>query len=157
MFEPNGSTAPIPYRYFRVDLVSGSVSPPNLTDVNVDPHETFEPLCFAWDSGLKVTLHPFVWNGIEFVSGLVPNDLPLLTDWVSRWLDVGDTKPQDDDGLSEIIHSVTYPMVEGSRWSFSVDFGSAPIGAFEELLNILSKLDVMAVSVGSFTYLARKA
>jgi hypothetical protein len=153
MLEPNGSTTPIPYRYFRVDLASGAVSPPNLTDINVDPHEAFAPSTFAWDSNLKVTLHPFVWNGIEFVSGTVPDQITLLTDWVSRWLDIGDTKPEDNDGLSEVIHSVTFPKVEDLRWSFSVDFGSAPVRAFEDLLDTLSKLRIKVINVGSFTYL----
>ena len=150
MFNPIGSTTPIPYRYFRADLASGAVSPPNLTDINVDPHETFAPVAFAWDSGLMVTLYPFVWNGVEFVSGTAPKNISLLTDWVWRWLDDGDMKPQDSDGLSEVIHSVTYPKVKDSRWSFSVDFGSAPVKAFEELLGTLSDLGLVAVSIGSF-------
>lgn len=158
MFEPNGSTTPIPYRYYRVDLASGAASPgcPNLTEINVDPHETFSPISLAWITGLKVTLHPFVWNGVEVVSATIPKDISLLTDWVSCWLNVGDTKPQDRDGLSEVIHSVTYPSVEDLRWSFSVDFGSAPVQAFEELLGTLSRLGIVAVSIGSFAYLKKQ-
>ncbi|HUD84284.1 MAG TPA: hypothetical protein VMQ67_12305 [Candidatus Saccharimonadales bacterium] len=45
---------------------------------------------------------------------------------------------------------------EGVDWSFSVDFGSAPVKAFEELLGTLSDLGLVAVGIGSF-YLTSEA
>lgn len=157
MFEPNGTTTPIPYRYFRIDLTSGAVSPPNFTEVNVDPHAAFPATSFALQTGLRVLLHPFVWNAIEFVSHATPSDLSLLTRWVNRWLDFGDTKPQDNDGLSGVVHSVTFPVAKDKSWSFSVDFGSAPVEALEELLDTLPRLGITSVSIGSFTYLETTA
>ncbi|WP_211340623.1 hypothetical protein, partial [Thermomonas haemolytica] len=54
--------------------------------------------------------------------------------------------PQND--LTGIIHSVTEPSLTHSHIEFSVDFGSAPVAAFDELVALLgSNLH----SIGSYS------
>jgi hypothetical protein len=153
MIEPTASATPTPYRYYRLDLASGAESPPNLTDVNVDPHALIAPTQYQPLPQLRVTLSTFVWNGLEFVARDQPDNLTALSEWVERWLDVNDTRHSDPDGLAGIIHSTTFPVVDQHGWSFSVDFGSAPVDAVRDLLLTLNAGGVTELRMGSFAYL----
>ena len=148
--EPNGSKAPAPYNYYRLDLASGSVSPPNLTDLNVDPHADIDPCSFQPVPGVRVTISTFVWNGVEIRSRTVPNDPLCITPWFEKWFDTRESHATDEDGLSGVIHSVTYPQVTAKGWGFSVDLGSAPLDAVRELMLVLRDAGLTEVEMGSF-------
>jgi len=148
--ERTGSKEPRPYCYYRLDLASGAVSPPNLTEVNIDPHTSLAPTVFEPRPGLRVTLSSFVWNGVEFVADAPPADPSCIASWVEHWLDLNDAKPTDADGLAGVVHSVTSPSVDANGWSFSVDFGSAPVDAVRELLARLHEAGLKTLRVGSF-------
>jgi hypothetical protein len=45
---------------------------------------------------------------------------------------------------------MTQPSERSGRFSFCVDFGSAPVAAFMALLEALDKMGVRQVEVGSF-------
>ncbi len=149
--ERTGSNEPRPYSYYRLDLASGAVSPPNLTEVNVDPHTRLAPTVFEPRPGLRVTLSSFVWNGVEFVADAPPADPSCIASWVEHWLDLNDARPTDADGLAGVVHSVTCPSVDAIGWSFSVDFGSAPVDAVRELLECLHDAGLGILRVGSFS------
>lgn len=53
--------------------------------------------------------------------------------------------------LTGIIDSVTEPRIAGSQAEFSVDFGSAPVAAFDELVALLGS---SLRSLGSYTLAA---
>jgi hypothetical protein len=148
--EPNGSKNPAPYSYYRLDLASGAVSPPDLREVNVDPHAVIEPCTFRPAARMHVSLSTFVWNGIEVRSITVPEDPLCITGWVEKWFDVSESRSPDEEGLAGIIHSVTYPKVGASGWSFAVDFGSAPMDAVRELMLVLSEAGLTELEMGSF-------
>src|SRR5258705_4891542 len=148
--EPNGSKSPAPYSYYRLDLASGAVSPPNLTDVNVDPHAVIEPCSFQAVRGMQVTLSTFVWNGVEIRSQTVPKDPLCITPWVEKWFDINESRIADQDGLAGIIHSVTHPEVTATGWSVAVDFGSAPLDAVRELIVVLREAGLTELEMGSF-------
>lgn len=88
------------------------------------------------------------WNGVDFHLNTNFNWGPLES-WALRWLDVEDQHHQDSDGLQGVIHSVTAPEIRGELAEFSVDFGSAPILAFEELLHVLQEVGATEVEVRS--------
>lgn len=92
---------------------------------------------------------PIVWYGIEFeVSGGSPDEKALL-DWATRWLDISDGRYDKSAEFQAVVHSVTPPTIKDTGFSVSVDFGSAPTAAFDELLQMLAR-DAKSVSVGSF-------
>jgi hypothetical protein len=148
--EPQDAKSPAPYSYYRLDLASGSVSPPNLTEVNVDPHAVLDPCTFELAPGLRATLSTFVWNGIEFRSPHAPSAQHGLAPWVEKWFDVSESHSTDQDGLAGVIHSVTFPQLTGSGWTFSVDFGSAPVDAVRELIMVLRQAGLSDLEIGSF-------
>lgn len=132
----NGS--PKPFRLYRMDLASGAVSPPNLTDVNLHSVPGFPSEHFVVPPGVRVTVEPFHWNGAEFTVRAPIADVSSLAEWCEHWLDVSESNPKDQHGLLGAIHSVTAPEQRGDATFFAVDFGTAPVAAAESLLKVLA-------------------
>ena len=118
------------YRLYVVDILERlPEGETKVIEINVDP----SPVQII---GLPVDA-PIAWNGIEF--RCVPEHFPeeALVLWGSRW--IADESPPlgPQDNLTGIIHSVTEPSLCHSQLEFSVDFGSAPVAAFDELVALL--------------------
>jgi hypothetical protein len=129
------------YRLYVVDILERlSDGKTKVIEINVDPS-------FVQMPGLPVDA-PIAWNGIEF--RCVPDRFPedALVSWGRRWItdESPPLGPQDD--LTGIIHSVTEPSLSHSQIEFSVDFGSAPVAAFDELVALLGS---NLRSIGSYS------
>jgi hypothetical protein len=138
-----------PFRLYRIDLASGSVTPPNLTDVNPVNAPQFETERITLPSGLTVTLESFHWNGVEFTVQGMAHDFSRVADWCLQWIDESESNQHDDNGLLGAIHSVTAPEIREDSVFFSVDFGSAPVEAANSLIKLLSLMGANAVRVSS--------
>lgn len=106
----------------------------------------FEEISFAWGDHLKVTLTPFSWDFAEFeVPTAGSKDLAgNLSDWFARWFTPSDSSA---DKLSGVLHALSDVRVEGLHSCFQVDFGSAPLACFEDLLDALTASRVESVVV----------
>ena len=143
---------PQAYRYYRMDLASGAVEPPNLTEVNPATHLEFPPRSFN-RLGLSISVSPLVWNGIEFrVEPPLSSDASLQS-WALRWLDPEERAETDSDGLGAYLHSITVPASDVNATTFSVDFGSAPAASILELLAVLRQSGANSVELHSRTVL----
>jgi hypothetical protein len=135
------------YRLYRADIIGKRDGKPQISEVTVDGREILD-----WKSAVPVgvTLDaPMVWYGIEFeVSGAPPDERALI-DWTTRWMDISDSRLDDSAEFQQVVHSVTPPRITDTYFSISVDFGSAPTAAFDELVQLLVR-DARRVSVGSF-------
>jgi hypothetical protein len=149
MFDYQDSAVPPPYRYRRADLASGAVSPPNVTEIHTDPYRLIEPFTVTHSSGVEVTIFPVVWNAVALSADSVPSDIGPLTAWVWRWIDDGDKKPQDELGFAGIIHSISFPKHDGGVWTTTIDFGSAPVEAFDDLVRTLAQMGVHSIVIRS--------
>src|SRR5262249_2145724 len=140
-----------PYRYYTLDIFCrrGEKSCP--IEVNLAAANAMTPVRENWQ-GLDVTLHPFVWNGLEFrLDGDLADDARLVA-WMDKWMDIAEKKPKDKNHLSQIAHNVTQPEKRRAGWSFSVDFGSAPLDAFVELIEVVRATGAKKLELGSFNY-----
>lgn len=137
------------FRLYRIDMASGAVEPPNLTDVNLESVPGFPAEHYMMSSGLKVTIEPFHWNGAELVVRPPLIDIEPIADWCHQWLDVSESNALDEQGLLGAIHSVTKPEVREGVTFFSVDFGTAGIEAVDSLLNRLHSIGATAVHIAS--------
>jgi len=137
-----------PFRLYRADMASNAGGKSKMQEVNPASHLSFEPFTVTVSPNLEVKLHPIAWNGVDFRINASPSWTSLEA-WALRWLDVEDKHEQDANGLQGVIHSVTAPKAGGGQSEFSVDFGSAPILAMQELLNVLSDLGATVVEVKS--------
>jgi hypothetical protein len=140
-----------PYRYYTLDIFCRRGDKSGPIEVNLAAAGAFRPVSENW-RGLDVTLHPFVWNGLEFrLDGDLADEAGLLA-WMDRWMDIAEKKPKDENRLSQIVHNVTQPERTQTGWSFSVDFGSAPLDAFVELIEVVRASGTKRLELGSFGY-----
>jgi hypothetical protein len=140
-----------PYRHYTLDILCRRGDRSGPIEVNLTAASAFAPVSETWQE-LDVTLHPFVWNGLEFrLDGDLADDARLVA-WMDRWMDIGEKKPRDENHLSEIVHNVTQPGRTQGGWSFSVDFGSAPLDAFVELVEVVRASGAKKLELGSFGY-----
>jgi hypothetical protein len=147
LLEINRETA-YAFRLYRADMVSNVNGEANIQEVNPPTHLHFPLQTFTPLPKLALAIQPIAWNGVEFTINTVPS-WKGLEDWALRWLDVEDNHTHDGSGFQGVIHSVTVPETSQGSSSFSVDFGSAPITAFEELLQLFVKLGATHVEMGS--------
>ena len=126
----------LPFRLYRVDMASNVNGETHLQEVNPSTHLRFEAFSVEVQGALAVEVHPMNWNGVEVYANTLP-DVPAIEAWALKWLDAGDTHPQDEEGLQGVIHSVTPQDSEAGSFRIAVDWGSAPLAALEELLHVL--------------------
>ncbi len=111
---------------------------------------SFESFILEEAADPAVRIAPFHWDACNFRIRGIHNSTnwELLKDWFTHWFDEEDSNPTDVQGLSGVIHFLSDPEYEGSLTLFQVDFGSAPIEAFEELLHVLQALAATLIEVG---------
>jgi hypothetical protein len=128
------------YRLFVADIVTKGTSGIGITEVNVDPIGAIDP-------AMNVDA-PVAWNGIEFrcKASAFPNE--AVSRWAEKWISDESPPCGPCDNLTGIIHSITEPETESGITHFSVDFGSAPLLALDELVSILGS---GLVAVGSYS------
>lgn len=117
----------------RTDLVAfpaDGAAPENLL-IDTEKMLAFEPVTFTWEGGLAVRVEPFQWNWctLELEGEGITAD-PLRA-WFMRWFD----RPPTGGPWQEVVHFMSDPVSRETGAAVSVDFGSAPVDAFEELLD----------------------
>ena len=140
------------YKINRYDLINiNAEGKYDLTEFNLEKDSVlkFDEQIYEVN-GMKVTINPFVWNGCEMSLDRKPNI--TFDNWAKKWIDLDDNKTVSSDGFQNVIHSVTFPEQENGKWTTSIDFGSSPIQAFEELLTILSGQGIKKIEVHSKTF-----
>ena len=132
---------------FRVDMATGSSKNGyRFDEINLggDSAIRFRNEEYFVD-GVNVAMAPFVWNKCELVIDKRP-DKPVYS-WGKRWMDMGNEEAADSGQLLYLIHSVSYLRASTIRWRVSIDFGTAPIEAFKELMTALKEQGVTKVVV----------
>lgn len=137
------------YRLYRADIIGKRLGKAGVREVNVTPR-TAEPNELGFGNIISFDW-PLVWNGIEFrIADAQPNEHRII-EWASKWLDISDNRYDEAAQFQGVVHSVAPPERTDMGYEFSVDFGSAPVTAFDELLSLIIR-DASRVSVGSFSY-----
>jgi hypothetical protein len=154
LMELNGlDDRPPLYRLYRFDFVwkerGGQV---RVGECNLNPIGELAPLRTLRAGSLEVTAYPLVWNAVEVRFSPRRRTWLGVEEWYRRWLDIEDGRPTDRHGLAGVVHNAGRPEREGGRMSFCIDFGSAPLDAFDELLAALGDAGVTDVEVGSFSF-----
>ena len=136
----------------RYDLVTANAEGKlNLTEFNLDKDSLLKYDNQAYNiDGMTVEVIPFVWNGCELTLDNKPNDAYIT--WAKKWMDFDDNTVSKPDSFMNVIHSVTFPEEKNGKWEISIDFGTAPIEAFKELLTVLSRQGVKSIQVHSSTF-----
>jgi len=62
-----------------------------------------------------------------------------VRDWFLRWFDLDDVNGKTPEGLFGVAHFISNPEDEADGVKLVVDFGSAPVCAFGELLDCFTE------------------
>ena len=134
------------YLPLRLPLVVHGENGPTITEVLTLDRVLFDPIRFIWAGRLDVILTSFCWNDctlrLPSSEGLLW--LPLES-WFKRWFDA---EPESNaDTPSQVIHSLGVNR-DGDAVHLVTDFGTAPVQAFQDLLNAILQMDVSHVHIG---------
>jgi hypothetical protein len=135
MFELQRET-PLPFRLYRADMASNTNGEPGVQEVNTITHLSFEPFSVEFNFGLSVEVHPMHWNDVE-VHANAQIEAAAFEEWALKWLDLEDEHATDMEGLQGVIHAITIQESEVGSSRVALDWGSAPMAAMEELLQLL--------------------
>jgi len=108
----------------------------------------FAPLEFEWSGGLAVRLAPFPWDYCELRLGAPVFDPAHFRAWFDRWFDAEDSRPEGARGFKGVVHFMSDPAVVDGVTRLLVDFGSAPVEAFEQLLDAAVASGQTSVRIG---------
>lgn len=137
----------LPMRLDVVEMKGGEVS--QLLTVDTDSHVDFEPVDFDWgEEALPVALGPFAWNRLQIrLHGLAEKpDWTALQDWF--WIWFARDEPSGG-GFLGAVHFLSDPEpLEPGAYQFSADLGTAPVSAFEDLLDCFVALGCSEAEIG---------
>ena len=111
--------------------------------------EAFDALEFHWTEELAVNLEPFKWNELTLELSGVGScvDWDPLVDWFEKWFDGDEKLKPGSDGLCGVVHFLSDPETKDDGVHFMIDLGSAPVEAFEELLDAVDALGAPRVKI----------
>ena len=135
----------------RIDIVKakdGEV----IESLNVDTGQmlSFAPFDFTWPSNeLSVTIEPFQWNWLQLQTTAAPaaDQWRVMQQWYLKWF--GESDPAMDQ-LAGAVHFFDDPRIDGAEIELTIDMGTAPVDALEELLDAAGALGAEAVRIGHF-------
>ena len=133
-----------PYRTDIVVIEDGSVTDSIMVDT--EGMLGFHPVVFTWDEGLKVTLNPCQWNSIEVLFEKPPGEVQWqrLEEWFSKWFEETDFA---SGYFSGVVHYISDPEEMGKQVIITIDLGSAPVEALENLLDSLHLMQIKRVEI----------
>ena len=128
----------------RLDIVPMRGGQPGPTvSVDSESRTDFEPVEFAWGDQLHVRLAPFWWDSVRVTLSI--DDWTLLRQWFMKWF----RADVDGDGQAlGVVHFLSDPEPGASGYSLTLDLGTAPVQAFEELLDAVEASGATAVAIG---------
>jgi hypothetical protein len=123
------------YKLFRGDYVREVKGEVRLT--TFDLNGPLEHAIFLEQRGeFTVEVRPFCWNECVFQVLCERFDRQALEAWAEHWLDTEESRGWNADGLREVIHRLSPPTYPLGKLTFFVDFGTAPVRAVLELVQI---------------------
>jgi hypothetical protein len=139
LIQPNGMERSPPFTFIRVDVIYGSEDKPHIERLAGRTPDPAVVNTYEHSSGIKVTAGPISWESACFSFHSSEFQREALRLWLTHWLDSEDTRTEDEFGLSGVVHSMDATVDHSGNWEVIVDFGSAPVAAFDEFLATLSK------------------
>lgn len=138
--------AALPYRLYRADMVTSEGGQVAVHELVTDTFLQFTPFGVEMADHVTAAVHPFLWSEVELHANTVLLPEPVES-WALRWLDLDDAHPQDEDGLQGVIHSVLRDDGADGSTLITVDFGSAPVDALKELIELAYACGASHVSI----------
>ena len=131
----------------RTDMVVIKEGSAKTLSIDTERMMSFEPICFMWGAGLKVHLDPFQWQAMRLQVRLPEmTRWQPLQHWFSRWFK--ENAGEHNEALAGAVHFLSDPEVSDGAVTFAVDLGTAPVEAFEDLLDALEMMGAKHCEIG---------
>jgi len=129
----------------RADILPADGEP---LSVDANSRLTFDPLEVKYLSCV-IRFEPFTWDwATVIVHGVSVADLsPIVKEWFYRWFDPEDRNVRDPDGLLGVVHFASDPIEREGGVETTVDLGSAPTAALQELVKTIAERGATRISV----------
>jgi hypothetical protein len=100
-------------------------------------------------NGVDIEIGPLAWDlaTVDAV-GVGPESNEQIRVWFLRWFDPEDTNVADAGGLYGVVHYMSDITVRNSGVNFTVDLGSSPVSAVEDLASVLARLGATEIRIG---------
>ena len=119
------------------------------TTLSIDTERmlSFESISFMWGAGLEVRLGPFQWQAMRLQVQLPePTRWQPLQHWFWCWFK--ENASEHNEALTGAVHFLSDPEVSDGTVTFAVDLGTAPVEAFEDLLDALEMMGAKHCEIG---------
>ncbi len=122
---------------YRADLIPRDGDGTSIM-VNSRSSLGFEPFTVVYGE-CRLSVSPFVWDWTKVtVSGLTEEESSkVLKAWFLRWFDPEDANQADAQGLFGVVHNLEEPKASDGGVEWTVDFGSAPVEAIQDMIDRL--------------------
>lgn len=136
------------HRLLRPDAIwRGADGQPAVAHVEAPANAAFQPVQVD-ANGVQVMIYSLPWDDCPLSFSHPAFAWPEFVDWLTLWIDRHGQFPADEHGLHGVIHSVSPPETRGNRHYLHIDFGSAPVSALAELIELLTKRGATRIAFG---------
>ncbi len=136
-----------PVRVDLVTLLNGQVR--DGMDIESETMPGFPKFSLRWKHVLPVVISPFAWNACPVRMVQADEGIEPITEWFEEWFDADEVKTPGEDGLLGVVHSIRREPGEASVVHLSIDLGSAPIEAFEEMIEAMFNCKAESADIGT--------
>lgn len=142
-----GGTLGLPMRVDAVVVADGAA--PRRVQLDTGKMLEFPPVRFTWPTGPDVALGPFPWDALVMrLHGLGPTPgWEPVGAWFRQWFGSVDVVGDGGEPCG-VVHHLAEPVAEGDVWVTVLDLGSAPVEAFEGLVNAVAAMGAARVELG---------
>jgi hypothetical protein len=133
----------------RVDLITllnGEVRDGLTIDSETMPG--FPPFSLHWKHEMPVDISPFPWNACPIRLDSRDLNFDKIIAWFEHWFDPEETRTPGDDGLLGVVHNLISQPIELDEVRLLIDLGSAPIEAFDELIDAFHSAGAKQLKIG---------
>lgn len=129
----------------RVDAIRRKGNGKSIT-VDSTSRIAFDPILTKFGQ-CDVRIASFTWDAVQLtVNGLKEQDVhEIAPAWFFRWFDAEDKNAANAEGLYGVVHFLGDPKVVTGGIELSIDFGSAPAEALNDLLDSLARRGAVAI------------
>ena len=145
----NSDKPPMLLNLTRFDYLEKRNDDFNIEELSPDTYINHQTLEFV-AGNLMIELNPFYWHGCEFILNKKISDTTFIEDWTKQWIDEEELLQESAEGYANAIHSVTIPENAEDETKFTVDFGTASVECFLDLINKIAKNNIDKVTINSF-------
>jgi hypothetical protein len=129
----NDETVSYPFNVVYLDFIyKDKKNKDHIAELRLDKNLDYRRSEFCLGK-MKIRLSPFCWNCCGFTADKL--EVSALANWAVKWLKIDEEIP--DTGLAGAIHLCSEPFLTDNKYSFTVDFGSAPVNCFTDILQLL--------------------